>query len=129
MGYVRTRHEAERRWHLRVAEAERRGSIGAAVDAIQAEYTALLEQFCTPKVVSLGLRAAFGDPPDVDPATTRVEAVAGRGGKIIVTTAEDTEPGRSPRTYEYVLEVEGDRLLIADRRTRDLGGKWIHRIL
>jgi hypothetical protein len=110
--------------------AEQAGDLDAALSEIQQDYDAVLAAYCAPSILNQQLRAHFGDPPTVDPERTRIESVSKAGRRIVVATVEDiVGPPPEPDAYEYVLERADESLRIADRRTRDLDGRWIHNVV
>ena len=125
--------DARYRWEVAATRALGRAEGTQALDfvikKVQDEYRGLLREFCSEAIVGLDLAAALRDPPSVDATKTSLASVRTRGGRVIVATSEATDPRGDVETFEYVLERAGDRFVLADRRTRNLNGRWIHRVL
>jgi hypothetical protein len=127
--YLRARYEWEQAANRTYVEAGRAGPAERARSLIREEYWRLLRTYCVDRIVNLKLSFAISDPPSVDPRKTRIESVRASGARLIVTTTEDVDPYAGPDTYEYLLERVGERVLLADRRTRSLAGRWIHDVV
>jgi len=128
LAYLRDR----RRWELasqrRYAEGRQSGTLNEALDAIAASYRQLLVTHCGTLKESLQ-NPVFGDPPSVDPTTTRITSVERKSpGRVIVKTTEDAG-GPAPEEYEYELVLVDDQWLLRDRRARDFGGRWVRGLL
>lgn len=129
MAYLRARQAWERRASSIYADAVADGRVDEGLDHIQRDYEALLSDFCSQRLLNRGPRAAFSDPPAVDPASARVESVAQSDQSAIVVTTEVEHSPSGRRRFEYALRRESDSWMIEDRRTRDTDGRWIHRVL
>lgn len=123
---------ARRKWELeaqRLFESgERQGAVGAALDAIQERYVALLAAFFEEQVRALVPRAAFSSPPSVDPKRTSVLKVVVEGAKALVETKEPSHPLLDDWDFEYHLNLVGALWWITDRIANPPGQKAIHRV-
>lgn len=128
LGYLRDR----RRWELasqrRYAEGRQSGTLNEALDTIGASYRQLLEAYCGTLAEPLQ-NPVFGDPPSVDPTTTRITSIERKSpSRVIVKTTEDAG-GPAPEEYEYELVLVDDQWLLRDRRARDFRGRWVRGLL
>lgn len=127
---VRDYLEARLRWEVEAQElserGEREGTLGTS-DAIHTSYVALLSEFFASEVVDREPRYAFGDPPSVDPARTKVLDVHVTGGRASVTTKEPGHPLLDDPTFEYQLRLVDGTWRILDR-IETVGGRRIKRV-
>jgi hypothetical protein len=86
---------------------------------IRAEYAALLERHCAPRVVALGLLPAYGNPPEANPEGLRIVSTKRGRGAIKALTAERVNDGIfGAKPYEYeLIEIDGE-LKLSERRAR-----------
>jgi hypothetical protein len=106
----------------------------AQLDQLEADYVAYHRPHLTRQAMGSVRGLAVAEPPTVDPAWTVVESVRVKGSAAIVATLEDEVHGvLPPSRYEYHLELEGDRWLLADRRLYDNDGitrpRWLRGLL
>ena len=85
--------------------------------------------YCVPDVLGWVGNKSYGSPPDVNPDATRMEVPQPHRRGWIVETHETVDPDLGEMTFVYEIESRGDRLLLADRKTQDAGGRWIRRLL
>jgi len=98
----------------------------ARTDAqIQDAYDHLFKTFWSERVIGQHLRAAYGDPPDPNPHTTTITYVRTEGPRTVVGTSEQPDIDLAPAEYEYILERDGDRFVLDQRRRKDHRGRWV----
>lgn len=127
--YLRARYEWEREAVRRSDRAQADGTLKAALLQIQAEYESIVRHFCAPDVLRWVGNKSFGSPPDVNPEATKLEAPERSARGWTLVTHEEVDPFVGEQTYEYDIEALGDRLVLTDRRTRDVDGSWIRHLL
>lgn len=128
---VRDYLEARLRWEVEAQQlskrGEREGTLGTQINVIKAGYKSLLSEFFASEVVDREPRYAFGDPPSVDPARTKVLDVHVTGGRASVTTKEPGHPLLDDPTFEYQLRLVEGTWRILDR-IETVGGRQIKRV-
>lgn len=128
VAYLRDRRHWELTAQRQYTHGRQSGRLIEALDQIGATYRKLLEAYGgTPFEAVQG--SVFGDPPSVDPATTRIVSVEriGPAGALVKTSEDGAGP--EPTEYEYELELLDDRWLLRDRRGKDLRGRWVGGLL
>ena len=126
--------EAERIDEADEAEEERREQLGDeepiedGMDAIRAGYLALLRDFATPRIIAQEIGPSWQSPPRANLDTTQFVGAEQAPGGAIVKTNEIDHYALPPEAHEYVLKLVDGAWRIDDRRTRDLDGRWIHRV-
>jgi hypothetical protein len=104
------------------------------LDQLEAEYLAYHGPHLTSQALASTRGLAVAEPASVDPAWTVIESVRVKGSAAIVATQEDEVAGvLPPSRYEYRLQLEGGRWLLADRRLYDNDGitrpRWLRGLL
>jgi hypothetical protein len=98
------------------------------ISAIDIQYRELIKTFATPRVIAQDVGASWGSPPTANLATTEFVATEkGRAG-VVVRTREMGHYALPPAEYEYLLKIVEGEWRIDDRRSRNLDGRWIHRL-
>jgi hypothetical protein len=127
--YLRARFQWEHDAVARSERAQADGTLKQTLAQTQSEYEEIVRAFCAPDVLRWVGNKAFGSPPDVNPAATRIDAPLRSRRGWIVTTHESVDPFVGEQTYVYDIEQLDDRLVLTDRSTQDLDGRWIRRLL
>ena len=116
------------------AEEERRDQLGDdepfedGTDAIRAGYQALLQDFATPRIIAQEILPSFRNPPRANLDSTEFLGTEQATGGAIVKTKEIDHYALPAEDYEYVLKLVDGAWRIDDRRTRNVDGRWIHRV-